>query len=138
MTLVRSRAAPARGAIARMLLGALALLVLVFIAQAKEPARYAEIAVEDMPKEAQQVLSLIRKGGPFAYRQDGTIFGNREHSLPARSHGTYREYTVATPGARDRGARRIVAGTDPGSGARGAIEFWYTDDHYKSFRRIRE
>ena len=76
------------------------------------------------------MLALIRKGGPFTYQQDGTPFGNREQLLPKRSHGYYREYTVTTPGSRDRGARRIVAG-------RGG-EFYYTDDHYRSFRRVLE
>jgi guanyl-specific ribonuclease Sa len=37
---------------------------------------------------------------------------------------------VETPGSDDRGARRIVTGgTPPG-------EYWYSDDHYRSFRRI--
>jgi len=58
------------------------------------------------------------------------VFSNRESQLPKRNRGYYREYTVKTPGAKDRGARRIVAGV-PG-------EYYYTDDHYKTFRRIIE
>ncbi|MEN9315979.1 MAG: hypothetical protein RIS35_2372, partial [Pseudomonadota bacterium] len=66
--------------------------------------------------------------------KDGTVFSNRERLLPARPRGHYTEYTVPTPGARNRGARRIVAGGDPQSSG----EYWYTADHYKSFQRIRE
>jgi ribonuclease T1 len=88
------------------------------------------VAIAELPAEARQTLERIKKGGPFPYRNDGTTFGNRERRLPQREHGYYREYTVPTPGARDRGARRIVAGRN--------AEYYYTDDHYDSFRRIRE
>lgn len=90
----------------------------------------AVIRVEELPREARETLALIRQGGPFPYRKDGIVFGNRERRLPVQSSGYYREYTVPTPGARDRGARRIIAG---GSG-----EYYYTGDHYNTFRRIRE
>lgn len=93
-----------------------------------------EIALASLPVEAQTVHALIRRGGPFPHAKDGTVFFNREGLLPRRARGHYREYTVPTPGARDRGARRIVVGGDPRSSA----DFWYTDDHYRSFRRIRE
>lgn len=83
-----------------------------------------------LPPEAHDTLRRIAGGGPFPYRQDGGVFGNRERLLPARPRGWYREYTVDTPRSRDRGARRIVTGGDPAS------EFFYTDDHYRSFRRI--
>jgi guanyl-specific ribonuclease Sa len=83
-----------------------------------------------LPPEAADTLHLIARGGPFPYRQDGSVFQNRERLLPAAPRGTYREYTVKTPGARDRGARRIVtAGTPPSA-------YWYTGDHYRSFRRF--
>ncbi len=103
-------------------------------APAREPAPQAmpEIAAAELPKEARETLALVRQGGPFPYRKDGATFGNFEKRLPLRGRGYYREYTVPTPGARDRGARRIVAGD------RAAGEFYYTDDHYRSFRRIRE
>ena len=90
----------------------------------------AEVAVAELPPEARRTLALIRTGGPFPYDRDGIVFNNREKLLPARERGWYHEYTVVTPGARNRGARRIVA-------ARSG-EFYYTDDHYASFRRIRE
>lgn len=93
-----------------------------------------EIAASQLPREAREMLALIRAGGPFRYRQDGTTFHNRERLLPRRERGYYTEYTVRTPGARNRGARRIVAGGDP----QRTGEFWYTEDHYQSFRRIRE
>lgn len=83
-----------------------------------------------LPQEAQATLRLIDAGGPFPYRRDGIIFQNRERLLPEQPRGYYREYTVITPGRRDRGARRIVTGGKP------PLVFYYTADHYKSFRRI--
>jgi ribonuclease T1 len=90
----------------------------------------ADIRVDELPVEARATLERIRVGGPFPYPQDGRSFSNRERLLPLQRRGYYREYTVTTPGMRERGARRIVAGR------RG--EFYYTDDHYRSFRRILE
>ncbi|MEZ5657535.1 MAG: ribonuclease domain-containing protein [Burkholderiaceae bacterium] len=93
-----------------------------------------EIALAKLPREAHTVITLIRAGGPFRYEKDGTVFQNRERLLPARDSGYYREYTVETPGERTRGARRIVAG-----GQRQDPEvLYYTSDHYRSFKRIRE
>ena len=89
-----------------------------------------DIALADLPAEARATLALIKAGGPFPHQQDGRTFGNRENLLPQRGRGYYREYTVRTPGARDRGARRIVAGMGG--------EHYYTADHYRSFKRIRE
>jgi ribonuclease T1 len=83
-----------------------------------------------LPAEAHDTLARIARGGPFPHRQDGSVFQNRERRLPARPSGYYREYTVRTPGERTRGARRIVTGGDP------PTQFWYTDDHYASFRRF--
>ncbi|HEX6137744.1 MAG TPA: ribonuclease domain-containing protein, partial [Casimicrobiaceae bacterium] len=98
------------------------------------PAERNEIAVASLPREARDALVRIRAGGPFPYERDGVAFGNRERSLPQRKRGYYREYTVTTPGVHTRGARRIVCG-----GPRTAPEVcYYTDDHYASFRRIRE
>ncbi|MFC1463966.1 MAG: ribonuclease domain-containing protein [Candidatus Brachytrichaceae bacterium NZ_4S206] len=88
------------------------------------------VFVDELPREAQQTLALIRRGGPFPYRQDGTIFQNRERRLPIKPRGYYREYTVRTPGERDRGARRIVMGAGG--------EIYYTADHYESFVRVIE
>ena len=92
------------------------------------------VLVQDLPREAQSVLLLIKQGGPFPYAKDGVVFGNYEGILPRQKRGYYHEYTVKTPGARNRGARRIVAGGDPASSG----EYYYTDDHYQSFRRIKE
>lgn len=97
-------------------------------AQARTEA-LSEIALRELPREARQTLALIEKGGPFPYERDGLVFGNFEKRLPVKERGYYREYTVPTPGLKHRGARRIVAG-------RGG-EYYYTDDHYQSFRRIR-
>jgi ribonuclease T1 len=87
-----------------------------------------DVQVKALPAEARQTLALIQAGGPFPHARDGVVFANREGLLPRRERGYYREYTVATPGRRDRGPRRVVAG-------RGG-EYYYTDDHYRSFRRI--
>jgi ribonuclease T1 len=89
-----------------------------------------DIAAAQLPAEARQTVALIRKDGPFPYERDGAPFGNFEKRLPLKERGYYREYTVRTPGAKNRGARRIVAGKGG--------ELYYTDDHYQSFRRIKE
>src|SRR5690606_4718690 len=78
--------------------------------QSPEAATAAEVAVAQLPVEARVTYRLIRAGGPFPYEKDGTVFGNRERLLPRHPRGFYREYTVAAPGARQRGARRIVCG----------------------------
>jgi ribonuclease T1 len=90
----------------------------------------------DLPKEAKTTLALIAKGGPFPYSKDGVTFSNRERVLPKQSRGYYREYTVKTPGARNRGARRIVCGGTANADA-ATRECYYTDDHYATFRRIK-
>jgi ribonuclease T1 len=89
-----------------------------------------DIAAAQLPAEARQTAALIRKGGPFPHERDGAPFGNFEKRLPVKGRGYYREFTVRTPGVKSRGARRIVAGKGG--------ELYYTDDHYRSFRRIRE
>jgi len=163
---------------------------LAFGALAREPAApIPEVAAAELPPEARDTLALIKRGGPFRYRRDGTVFGNFEKRLPVRSRGYYREYTVPTPGApergagaprlrgdataeargvpaeqsgalspapgshlrppgagtappsagaRGRGARRIVAGAGADDDVRTSGEYYYTDDHYATFRRIRE
>ncbi|MEU3339680.1 ribonuclease domain-containing protein [Streptomyces sp. NPDC002144] len=89
----------------------------------------ATVRVAQLPAEARQTLALIDRGGPFPYARDGVVFGNFEGLLPRHERGYYHEYTVPTPGSRDRGARRIVTGQGG--------EIYYTDDHYKSFRAVR-
>lgn len=104
----------------------------VAVTPARAPPAYIDgfpvITLDALPPEALDTLALIERGGPFPFRQDGTIFQNRERLLPLKPAGYYREYTVITPGASTRGARRIVAGAGG--------ELYYTDDHYASFRRI--
>lgn len=98
------------------------------------PEALPEVALADLPKEARETLASIRAGGPFPYERDGVRFGNRERLLPPMPRDHYREYTVKTPGAKNRGARRIVCG-----GPKVAPETcYYTHDHYRSFARIRE
>ena len=87
-------------------------------------------AATDLPPEVRETLRAIRQGGPFDYPRDGVVFGNFERILPRQPRGYYHEYTVKTPGVHSRGARRIVAGS-PG-------EYYYSADHYQTFKRIRE
>ena len=97
----------------------------------QEPRSNLEwVALGELPGEARHTLSLIKAGGPFPYARDGVIFGNFEKRLPLRQRGYYREYTVKSPWRSDRGPRRIIAGEGG--------DYYYTDDHYRSFRRIRE
>ncbi|WP_428955989.1 ribonuclease domain-containing protein [Streptomyces sp. cg35] len=91
-------------------------------------AGMATVAEARLPAEARRTLELIDDGGPFPYEKDGSVFGNFERELPRHQRGYYHEYTVRTPGERDRGARRIVTG----SGG----ETYYTDDHYESFKAV--
>ena len=110
--------------------------VLLHVAAPTGPAgenvrnRLKETTPAELPGEARDTLTLIKRGGPFPYPRDGIVFGNFERRLPAKERGYYREYTVPTPGSRDRGARRIIAGRNR--------DYYYTSDHYKTFRRIRE
>jgi ribonuclease T1 len=100
-------------------------------APTKDPVSgLAYLPVAGLPKEARQTLELIDKGGPYPYSRDGIVYNNLEKILPRQDRGYYHEYTVKTPGEKDRGARRIVTGKGD--------ERYYTDDHYKSFRRIQE
>ncbi|GAB3578187.1 guanyl-specific ribonuclease [Calidifontibacter terrae] len=88
----------------------------------------ATIAYTDLPQQAKTTVGLIDAGGPYPYKNDDGVFSNREKLLPRKGSGYYREYTVVTPGSSDRGARRIIQGKDG--------TMYYTDDHYRSFRRI--
>ena len=110
--------------------------VLAVTVQARGPVTASDsVTLAELPREAQQTEKLIRAGGPFPYAKDGMAFGNRERQLPQRDRGFYREYTVPTPGASNRGARRIVCGGIP---AQQPEVCYYTDDHYASFRRIEQ
>src|SRR5262245_51853736 len=105
-------------------------LAMSFVAAQQKQRSISTINAADLPKEARQTIALIKKGGPFPYKRDGVVFGNFERLLPLYERGYYKEFTVPTPGSRDRGARRIILGK--------AGELYYTDDHYKSFKRVRD
>jgi ribonuclease T1 len=84
-----------------------------------------------LPPEVADTVRVIRSNGPFPFpRNDGVVFGNREGHLPEQARGYYHEYTVISPGARNRSTRRIITGgapvTNPG-------QYFYTADHYDSF-----
>ena len=130
-----NRALPlSRGWIAVVALLGFALVAAPSANARENAADRSEVALANLPAEARDVLLLIRAGGPFPYERDGVTFGNRERLLPAQRRGYYHEYTVTTPGAKNRGARRIICG-----GSRRTPDVcYYTDDHYASFRRIRE
>lgn len=101
-----------------------------FAGDAKRATEFPVILATELPQEARDTLALIKKRGTFPYTKDGAFFSNRERILPKQTRGYYREYTVKTPRTKSRGARRII------SGARG--EYYYTQDHYATFKRIRE
>jgi ribonuclease T1 len=102
--------------------------------QAKESASgTATVSLSALPSQAQSTHSKILAGGPFPYDKDGSVFGNREKRLPPKARGYYREYTVKTPGTRNRGARRLICGGTPPTQP---DVCFYTDDHYASFRRV--
>ena len=97
----------------------------------------ATVAFDTLPRDAQHTLALIRQGGPFAFpRKDGSVFANRERQLPRQPRGYYHEYTVASSQAHTRGARRIIAGSGAAGDVSRSDEYYYTDDHYASFRRV--
>ena len=97
---------------------------------ARNDAVPTSISETGLPSEARDTLRLIKQHGPFLFPRDGVVFGNYEHLLPQQPRGYYHEYTVKTPGARNRGARRIVCGALP--------ECYYSGDHYRTFQRIKE
>jgi len=103
------------------------------LAPAKESPTSNTVSLAQLPAEAQTTRSLIRSGGPFPFPKDGVTFGNRERLLPVQPRGFYREYTVQTPGAHDRGARRIVCG---GARPERPDACYYTANHYATFQRI--
>ncbi|CAN5903199.1 hypothetical protein BH11PSE12_BH11PSE12_21150 [soil metagenome] len=112
----------------------LAMLFLSATVFAREYAPLGVIGVAQLPSEAQVTLALIKGGGSFPYEKDGAVFGNYERQLPMQKRGYYHEYTVKTPRARNRGARRIITGRNPAISG----EYYYTDDHYESFKKIQE
>ena len=104
------------------------------LAQAVSAQRMDTVAINALPPEVAQALALIKQGGPYPYAKDGVVFGNYEGSLPRQQRGYYHEFTVKTPHARNRGARRIIVGGN----VQRSGEYFYTQDHYRTFQRIRE
>jgi len=133
---ILSRLPPPRRSIKKLALAiaVVGVVALGGVALGRSPGPAATtVSLAELPVEARQAEELIRKGGPFAYAKDGSVFGNRERLLPTNARRYYREYTVKTPGAGDRGARRIVCG---GSQPTKPDACYYTSDHYASFARI--
>ena len=135
---VRVRVSPGKGWIGAAAIALAALVSALPLgqeAQAKNEGAdgLPPVSLQSLPPEARDTHRLIFAGGPFPYEKDGTVFGNRERQLPGKPRGFYREYTVPTPGARNRGARRIVCGGEPPKQPEACF---YTADHYASFSRI--
>ena len=107
-------------------------VLLTYNASAFDAGGLRTVRMADLPPEAQQTILLIQQGGPFPYEKDGSVFGNYEKVLPQQKRGYYREFTVKTPRAHNRGARRIITGGRPPS------EYYYTADHYRTFKRVVE
>ena len=128
----------------------LAAVLFAAVVFARGDSSFLDVRLQELPVEAHQTLQLIRNGGPFPHERDGITFGNYEKLLPSAPRGHYREYTVATPGISHRGARRIVVGCERQRSVtaptgplrlaqcRNGGAFYYTADHYRSFRRIVE
>ncbi|HSQ05277.1 MAG TPA: ribonuclease domain-containing protein [Burkholderiales bacterium] len=112
------------------------------------PAHATRVAsTGELPTEARETLARIQQGGPYPYQRDGIVFNNYERLLPSRPRGYYREYTVPEPSGRGRGPRRLIVGCARESGRNaerskipdcsGPVEIYYTEDHYRSFRRVK-
>jgi ribonuclease T1 len=113
----------------------LGVLAVSYGVQAKEgvtASGVSTVSLAELPRQGVETYRLIHQGGPFPYEKDGVVFGNRERILAAQKRGYYHEYTVATPGERNRGTRRIVCGGVP----KAPDACFYTADHYASFRKI--
>ena len=112
------------------LIAIIALLVIGYVVKEVGGSDHSikTVAASSLPIQARDTIAEIKTGGPYPYSQDGGVFGNHEHLLPAESGGYYHEYTVPTPGASSRGTRRIITGKNG--------EFYYTADHYNSFQRV--
>lgn len=132
-SLLRVISAASAGALLLSMSGGIAAKESQRTADAASAKPVASVALSDLPPQAQETHRLVLSGGPFPYAKDGVVFGNRERLLPIHPRGYYREYTVKTPGSRDRGARRIVCGGAPPTAPEVC---YYTADHYNSFRRI--
>jgi ribonuclease T1 len=100
--------------------------------EAANLVQVTSVALGSLPQQGIETYKRIRQGGPFEFEKDGVVFGNRERLLPLQKRGYYREYTVKTPGARNRGARRLVCGGE----ATTPDACYYTADHYASFRKV--
>ena len=130
-----ARLAAYKFALTSMILAAVMVIPVSVQAASSFQSSNGTVALSELPRQGQEVYARIHQGGPFTYEKDGVVFGNYEHLLPAQRRGFYHEYTVKTPGERNRGAKRIICG---GRQKQAPDACYYTDDHYASFRQIVE
>lgn len=123
----------------KKIFSAIAAAVLASAIVAADAFAAGDIKLAELPKEGRATHALILKGGPYPYPKDGVTFGNFEGVLPKKPRGYYHEFTVPTPGAKNRGARRIVCGAESREWRNNApAACWYTGDHYQTFQKIKE
>jgi ribonuclease T1 len=75
------------------------------------------------------VFDRIERSERDSHDNDGSVFSNREGSLPKKPKGYYHEYVVRTPGLRSVGPQRLILGENG--------EAYYTPDHYDTFTQVR-
>ncbi|MGI8444319.1 hemagglutinin repeat-containing protein, partial [Pectobacterium versatile] len=110
----------------------------------KNPVRFIEgVTVKDIKTgqifsgtvDLKPTLDRIASGGAYPHRNDGTVFknlpdrGTGKIGLPSQPIGYYKEYVHPTPNISGPGPQRVIVGQ---SG-----EAYYTNDHYKTFIKIR-
>ncbi|WP_305888789.1 hemagglutinin repeat-containing protein [Pectobacterium aroidearum] len=110
----------------------------------KNPVRFIEgVTVKDIKTgqvfsgtiDLKPTLDRIASGGAYPHRNDGTVFknlpdrGTGKIGLPSQPIGYYKEYVHPTPNILGPGPQRIIVGQNG--------EAYYTNDHYKTFMKIR-
>lgn len=96
-----------------------------------EAVRNGACSVDPKLEEAIRVndtFNRIKSGGALPYKQDNTVFQNREGKLPSQAAGYYKEFTVSPASGSGRGATRLVVGAGG--------EVYQTNDHYTTFVKI--
>jgi ribonuclease T1 len=85
--------------------------------------------VYEGPIDLTDTLERISAGEQLRFRNDGSVFGNRERRLPPRQARYYREWVHPTPELDGPGPQRVVTGEKG--------EIYYTHDHYRTFKKLK-